>query len=179
MECWADTIIPCPFCDGYENRDRVWGIVASSEMYAHHFPKMLKNWTPHIKLLLQAGVTIDSAYRDELVADGIAVHQGDITQVHHTAGKVNAVTLDTGEKIKVETLLWIPPKQPVPLIQMLMDNLGLAVDDDGFVITDEMQHTNINHIWAAGDVQNGRSGAFDAANTGGKVAQLIIKGWYQ
>jgi thioredoxin reductase len=21
VECWADTIIPCPFCDGYENRD--------------------------------------------------------------------------------------------------------------------------------------------------------------
>ena len=29
-ECWGDTIIPCPFCDGYENRDRTWGIVGSS-----------------------------------------------------------------------------------------------------------------------------------------------------
>lgn len=39
--CWADTIIPCPFCDGYENRDRVWGVVASSERDAQHFPKMI------------------------------------------------------------------------------------------------------------------------------------------
>ena len=29
-ECWGDTIIPCPFCDGYENRHRTWGIVGSS-----------------------------------------------------------------------------------------------------------------------------------------------------
>jgi thioredoxin reductase len=58
-ECWGDTIIPCPFCDGYENRDRVWGVVASSELYAHHFPKMVQNWTSDVKLLLQPGVSID------------------------------------------------------------------------------------------------------------------------
>jgi thioredoxin reductase len=23
VECGADTIIPCPFCDSYENRDRI------------------------------------------------------------------------------------------------------------------------------------------------------------
>lgn len=31
IECWADTIISCPFCDGYENRDRIWGIVVNSK----------------------------------------------------------------------------------------------------------------------------------------------------
>src|SRR6185437_1579417 len=24
LECWADSIISCPFCDGYENIDRTW-----------------------------------------------------------------------------------------------------------------------------------------------------------
>jgi thioredoxin reductase len=40
VECWADTIIPCPFCDGYENRDRVWGIVVNSKVELEKFPKM-------------------------------------------------------------------------------------------------------------------------------------------
>ena len=30
VQCWADTIIPRPFCDGYENKDRIWGIVVLS-----------------------------------------------------------------------------------------------------------------------------------------------------
>lgn len=32
VECWADTIIPCSFSDGYGNKDRIWGIVANSKM---------------------------------------------------------------------------------------------------------------------------------------------------
>ena len=44
VEAWANTIIPGPFCDGYENRDRIWAIVANYEMEATHFPKMVQNW---------------------------------------------------------------------------------------------------------------------------------------
>lgn len=176
-ECWGDTIIPCPFCDGYENRDRVWGVVASSERDAHHFPKMVQNWTSDVKLILQPGVSIDRDYQDSLIASGIAVHTGEITQIHHTDGKVKGVSLDTGEKVEVGTLLWIPPQEPLPLIHTLVENLGLAVDDEGHVKTNDAQQTNVDRLWAAGDVQNGRW-ALDATCTGGKVANMIIKGWY-
>ena len=37
-ECWGGTIIPCPFCDGYENRDRAWGIVPSMKEEIDVFP---------------------------------------------------------------------------------------------------------------------------------------------
>ena len=49
VECWADTIIPCPFCDGYENRDRVWGIVVNSKVELEKFPKMAQNWTSQLR----------------------------------------------------------------------------------------------------------------------------------
>lgn len=51
-DAWADTIIPCPFCDGYENRDRMWGLVANSELQATHFPALVHNWTSSAKLIL-------------------------------------------------------------------------------------------------------------------------------
>ena len=44
-ECWADTIISCPFCDGYENRDH---IVANSKMLLDLLPKMVQNWISKI-----------------------------------------------------------------------------------------------------------------------------------
>jgi thioredoxin reductase len=46
VECWADTIILCPFCDGYENRDRVWGIVVNSKVELERFPKMAQIGPP-------------------------------------------------------------------------------------------------------------------------------------
>jgi len=177
-ECWADTIISCPYCDGYENRDRVWGIVATSERDAYHFPMLAHNWTQNVTLLLQSGISIDSDYHDKLIAAGILVHTGNITQIHHTGGKVECVLLDTEKEIEVGTLLWIPPKKPLPLVYILVEKLGLEVDDIGFIKTDSTQQTNVPNLWAVGDVQNGRW-ALDAIYTGGKVANTIIKDWYR
>jgi thioredoxin reductase len=153
-------------------------VVASSERDAHHFPRLIQNWTAKVKLLLQPGVSIDSAYAADLIASGISVHEGAITQIHHAGGKVEGISLDTGEIIEVGTLLWVPPKDPLPLIHTLVENLGLEVDGEGYVKTNNNQQTNINRLWAAGDVQNGRW-ALDATCTGGKAAQTIIKDWYQ
>ncbi len=177
-ECWADTIIPCPYCDGYENRDRVWAVVAASAHEAHHFAKLAQNWTADVKVILQAGVSLEADFEAELRAAGISVHRGQIVQVHHTRGKVEAVSLENGERLQAGNLLWIPPKEPLPLIQALVDSLGLEVDDVGFVKTNEAQQTNVDRLWAAGDVQNGRW-ALDATCTGGKVAQTIIRSWYR
>ncbi|MEP7358711.1 MAG: NAD(P)/FAD-dependent oxidoreductase [Anaerolineales bacterium] len=176
-ECWADTVIPCPYCDGYENRDRVWGVVASSESTAQHFPKLVQNWTSDVKLLLQPGVVLDTGYRDSLLAAGISIHSGSISHIHHTGGKVEAVALGTGETIRLGTLLWVPPTEPLPLVKALVGNLGLETDSAGYVKTNEAQQTNIPNLWAAGDVQHGRW-ALDAVSTGGKAAQMIIKTWY-
>lgn len=176
-ECWADTIIPCPYCDGYENRDKVWGVVATSEKDAYHFPMLAYNWTRNIKLILQSGVSIDSDYQDKLTASGISVHRGDIEHIHHTDGKVEYILLDTGEAITVGTLLWVPPKKTLPLVQRLAANLGLEIDDEGYVKTANTQQTNVTNLWAVGDVQNGHW-AIDAICTGAKVANLIIREWY-
>jgi thioredoxin reductase len=177
VECWGDTIIPCPFCDGFENRDRVWGIVPSSEMELNKFPKLAQNWTRQIKVFLPAELRIDPNYRVELETLGIPVHEGPITEIHHTDGKVEAVTLDSGERVEVETLLWLPAEKPSSLIQNLVENLGLELDETGYVKTDEMQQTNVDGLWAAGDVQ-GWSGGLKAAAAGGIAGHAIIHGWY-
>jgi len=62
IECWGDTIISCPFCDGYENRDRIWGIVVNSKMQLDLFPKMIQNWTSKIKVFISPHIKIESSY---------------------------------------------------------------------------------------------------------------------
>lgn len=36
--CWGGTVIPCPFCDGWENRGRAWGIVPTAPGHLALFP---------------------------------------------------------------------------------------------------------------------------------------------
>ena len=177
VECWADTIIPCPFCDGYENRDRVWGIVVNSKVQLEWFPKMAQNWTSKIKVFIPPNLEIEPSYQNELSKLDIPIYRGAITNVNHSNTKVQSVTLESGEKIEVETLLWIPSKRPSPLIQRLVENLGLELDEQGNVKTDEMQKTNVKGLYAAGDVK-GSMGALVAANDGGIAGVSIAHEWY-
>jgi thioredoxin reductase len=179
VECWADTIIPCPFCDGYENRDRAWGIVVNSKMELERFPKMVQNWTSKIKIFVSPSIELSPSYQNELSKLGIPVHRDAITKVNHTGTKVESVSLDSGEKIEVDTLFWVPPKRPSPLIQKLVENLGLELDKQGNVKADEMQQTNVKGLYAAGDVHLNRPmGVLAAAYDGAMAATSIVLEWY-
>jgi thioredoxin reductase len=178
IECWADTIIPCAFCDGYENRDRIWGVVVNSKMELEKLPKMAKNWTSKIKVFISPNIEITTSYQNELSRLDIPIYRGIITNVNHTSSKVESVSLDSGEKIETGTLLWIPSKRPSPLVQKLVENMDLELDEQGYVKTDKMQQTNIKGLFAAGDVQNPYSGALEAAYTGGVSATSIVHEWY-
>ncbi len=177
LECWSDTIIPCPLCDGYENRDRNWGIVPTDQNEAQVFPKLAQNWTSSIKVFLPTGLEMDEALRTELAVLGISVHGGSITEVHHAVGKVEAVSLDSGGRVPVETLLWKPKARVSTLVQNLVANLGLEIDESGWITTDESQQTSVPGVWAVGDVQ-GWVGGLGAAAAGDRAAFGLIKGWY-
>ena len=78
-ECWGDTIISCPFCDGYENRDRIWGIVGSSADEISSFPLMAQNWTSEIKVIVAADAKLNAAYEAQLDELGLPIHH----RYHH------------------------------------------------------------------------------------------------
>ena len=178
LECWADTIIHCPFCDGYENKDRVWGIVVNSKAELKRFPEMARNWTSKIKVFIPQNMKIESSYQNELSKLDIPVYRGIITTVNHINTKVESVTLDSGKKIEVDTLWWVPSRRPSQLIQRLVENLGLEVDEQqGNIKTDKKQQTSVKGLYAAGDVV-GAMGALGAAHDGGKAATSILHKWY-
>jgi thioredoxin reductase len=175
--CWGRTIIPCPFCDGYENRDRLWAIVARTQDELDHFPTMTRNWTDRRVVIASHDVDVTPQHLEALHRLNIGFHRGDIVAIDHHDGDVRSVTLDDGTAVTAETLLWTPDEAPSPLITRLATTLGLATDDQGHVITDEYQGTNVAGVWASGDVK-GWTGAIESANQGGMAAAMIVHGWY-
>ena len=179
IECWGDTIISCPFCDGYENRDRIWGIVVNSKMQLDLFPKMIQNWTSKIKVFISLHIKIESSYQNELSKLNISVYRGIIIKVNHNGTKVESVSLESGENIPVDTLLWIPQVKPIQLIQRLIENFGLELNEQGYIKTDEKLRTNVKGLYAAGDVKGSSPiGALAAAYNGGIAATSIVHEWY-
>ena len=177
-ECWGDTVIACPFCDGYERRDTVWGLVVPSAGAKATPPLFAQNWTDKVKLFLGSGVDLPDELAAGLEAQGLSLHRGDITAINHEDGKIASVTLGDGETVPVETLLWSPESVPAPLVDQLQLRLGLAVDEGGFIAVNPMQQTSVEGIWAAGDAIASTM-ALDAARSGGAVAMLIVQGWFE
>lgn len=179
MEAWADSIIPCPFCDGYENRDRIWGLVAQDEMQLNYLPKMLQHWASKIKVILHNNqLDVEPAYAQELARLGITLHRGQISAIQQSAGKLEAVTLGSGARVVVETLWWILPREKTALTRKLITGLGLETDEQGRIVTDEMHQTNVPGLFAVGDVLEGKANAIGAAMAGNTAAAAIVHGWF-
>lgn len=176
-ECWGHTIIPCPFCDGFENRDRVWGLVVNSEHTLEHMPLIVGHWTASAKLLLSADVTLTQAHCEALNQQGIDVYEGEIIEVHHKAGQVEAVTLTGGERVDVQTLWWRPAEAPLPLTQQVIDTFHLELDSSGFIKTDAFHQTSTPRLWAVGDIK-GWAGAIGAAHAANLAATAIVRDWF-
>lgn len=176
-ECWADTIIPCPFCDGFENRDRRWGIVPTMGHELDVFPAMVQNWTSDRVAIAPRGFDVTDEQRRMIDELGVALHVGDIVALDQRDGKLASVTLDSGETVEVGTLLYTPPEEPTPLVTSLVETLGLDLNEHRYVAVDELQRTNVERLWAAGDVQ-GWMGGIESANAGGMAATMIIADWY-
>lgn len=174
LDCWGNTILMCPYCDGYENRDRVWGLVMTSDADLAHKPLLYRHWTTSAKCIIAPEVALSSEREAQLTAQGLSVHRGTIAQVHHEAGKVNAVTLDTGERITVQTLWWTLAHEPQPLTAQVIANLDLALEDNGTIKTDPFYETSTPKLWAVGDIK-GWATALGAAHAGAQAAYAITR----
>jgi pyruvate/2-oxoglutarate dehydrogenase complex dihydrolipoamide dehydrogenase (E3) component len=141
------------------------------------FPSMVRNWTADRLVIAPRGVEVTAELEVTLRGSDVPLFRGDIVALTHEQGELAAVTLDTGQAIDVGTLLWTPANQPTALVTDLVERLGLALDAHGHVAVDGRQRTNIDRLWAAGDIQ-GWTGAIEAATLGSMVGAMIVHDWY-
>ncbi len=178
-DAWANTIIPCPFCDGYENRDRVWGLVINSALQAAHFPALVNNWTPSARLILnQKDIVLDANVEQQLRKNGFTIHAGSIVEIEQVDGNVKSVKLDTGETVEVETLWWALERKKSALEAKVIRDFQLSLDESGLIQTDESGQTGVNGLYAVGDLAQMPPSALGAMVGGNTAALSIIREWF-
>lgn len=88
---------------------------------------------------------------DELVKKGIDLKlESDIAGIEKTDSSLVA-TLRNGESLEVDQVMYATGR--VPLVRDLgLREIGLEIRADGRIVVDEFSRTNIDHIYAVGDV---------------------------
>jgi thioredoxin reductase len=149
-EGWGKTIVPCPYCDGFEVAGQHWGVVWFRPQ-SHMQVKLFQDWTDRLTVFAD-GHDIAPDIRADLARRNIPIVEGQITGIARSGDHSATVRLDAGPDVEVDILFAHPPIKPSA---SLHESLGLATVDTPLGIAlqvDERRETSTPGIYAAGDL---------------------------
>jgi thioredoxin reductase len=149
-ESWGTSIVPCPYCDGFEVAGQHWGLVWFRPQ-SHIQVRLFHDWTDRLTVFAD-GHDIAPDVRADLARRNIPVVDGRIIGIARHGGHNATVKLDTGPDVEVDILFAHPPTKPSA---SLHESLGLATVNTplGIVLkVDERRETSVPGIYAAGDL---------------------------
>jgi thioredoxin reductase len=168
-DCWGVSILHCPYCHGYEIRDKPTAVMANGEA-AFHVAMLIYNWTPHITVLTNGVSQLRQQEFEALQALGVSVVEKEIESVRHKDGNLEKIVFKDGTDFSVGAMYAsIPFRQQSPLAE----NLGCKMTYKGHIEIDEQHRTSIPGVYAAGD-NTAEHRAISVAAASGTIAGFTI-----
>lgn len=171
-ELWGHSIFQCPYCHGWERRDRPWGYLVRPEHAAHVVPFVLqlRSWTQDLQVFTQGDFELPAEAQRRLTAAGVRLETSRIERLVAHDRSLEAIELVGGARVRCEVLFVHPPQRQIELVT----SLGLTLDSEGFVQVDPMsRETSVPGIFAAGDLTTRMQAAIVAASAGMQAAAML------
>jgi thioredoxin reductase len=124
-EHWGKAVFHCPFCHGWELRDRRWVVHAEAEM-AERLETLAGGWTDDVTVIPPA----------------------EVAELRIEDGTVRAVARTDGSEVPCDAVLF---HAPLRRRGRLAESLGLELTEQGLVAVDALGHTSVPGVYAAGD----------------------------
>jgi len=146
-ECWGISVIHCPYCHGYEFRNKKTAILADGDRLIH-FTSLIKNLTDDVTLITSGKTAGDINGIATLKKNDIKIIEKKISEIEHHNGYVNKIIFSDGTAESFEAMY-----APVPFRQhcSIPQELGCEMTDTGLIKIDDSQKTTVDNIYAVGD----------------------------
>jgi thioredoxin reductase len=167
-ERWARDVLHCPYCHGYEVRDRKLGVLGGSPA-AVRYAQIVRQWSEDVVYFTPRETLLPSE-RIQLAARGIAIAEGNAQRILVERDRLTGVELHGGRTVACEAL-FVPPRF-VPQNDLLV-GLGCDLDPVGWPTTDDTGLTSVPGVWVAGNISNPRAQVITAAGEGSAAAIAI------
>ncbi|HLI50483.1 MAG TPA: NAD(P)/FAD-dependent oxidoreductase [Thermomicrobiaceae bacterium] len=149
-ERWGKSVIPCPYCHGFEFSGRRLGVLHISPASIHH-AMLIPEWGPTTYFLNGAPLPHDEPLA-ELRRRGVDLEPAPVKALHGAGTELSCVELEDGRTVPLDALLVVAPTQSNSDIA---EQLGCELEEGPFgqiVKTDGMQMTTVPNVFAAGDI---------------------------
>jgi thioredoxin reductase (NADPH) len=145
----------CPVCDGYEHTGKRLGILGWGPGVARH-ALFLRTFSEWISVFLH-GHSPESLgrYAELLARRGIAVHAPRVVEIMEEGGDPGSEYVGCGVRLQDGS------EHPLAVLYSALGcdvnlapvrDVGLKLDEEGYVVTDVHQQTSVRGIYAAGDL---------------------------
>ncbi|WP_016905881.1 NAD(P)/FAD-dependent oxidoreductase [Streptomyces xiaopingdaonensis] len=150
---WGRDVVHCPYCHGWEVRDRAVGVLACGPLSVHQ-ALLFRQWSADVVLLAHTGPQPGAEEAEQLAARGIAVVQGEVAAVETAEDRLAGVRLADGGFVAREALA-VAPRMVARA--GFLDGLGLrpAEHPGGageYVPSDAAGRSAVPGVWVAGNV---------------------------
>jgi thioredoxin reductase len=167
-EFYGKTVHHCPYCDGWEHRDRRLAALGAGEA-AVGLALSLRTWSPHVTACSN-GQRLSAADRQRATRNGIAIREEAVRQLAGARGRLEAVHFVGGPALPCDALFFAAAqgqRSPLPLM------LGCECDQDGLIATRGKQGSGVCGLFLAGDADGDVQFAIVAAAEGATAATAI------
>ncbi|MCB9620789.1 MAG: NAD(P)/FAD-dependent oxidoreductase [Sandaracinus sp.] len=166
-ERFGHAIFLCPFCHGWEMRDRPLAVLASGEG-ATHLGRLLRGWTNDVVVLTNGGPLDDEA-RATLERARVAVDERRVVALEGEGRALERVRFEDGDVLERRGLFVVTAQRQVPLVE----GLGLELDAAGYVTIDAQMQTSRAGLHAAGDLTSRMQQVVESAAQGLRAGALV------
>lgn len=139
----------CITCDGYSSRGMKLVVVGNTDDAAVT-ALQLKRFTDDVTIITnQQDCLIGEAEQARLAQGGVALIHDSIKSAEGENGQFRSLLTTSGSTIPLDRLF--NQQGARPLVHLGLD-LGVALDENGYISVDSEQKTNVPGVYAAGDV---------------------------
>jgi thioredoxin reductase len=171
-ERWGREVMHCPYCHGWEVRDRAFGVIAHPVLSAHQ-ALIVSQWSDDVTLFLHTTADPSAEDRARVAAAGIEVVTGEVAGLVVEDDRLTGVRMADGRVVERD-VLFVGPR-PTPRDDLLTA-LGAATRETPFgpfVVVDETGRTSVPGVWAAGNAIGAQEQVINAASGGYRAGTAI------
>ena len=164
-ECYGRSIFHCPYCDGWERRDRPLAAFGRGADVAG-LALGLKTWSADV-VVCTHGARLERPLRERLDAQRHRVRTEPIARLEHADGALSRVVFASGEPLPRDALFFATGQHPQSSLAIA---LGCTLNRRGTVKTGTLCDTNVPRVFVAGDASRDAQFVVVAAAEGVKAA---------
>jgi len=168
-EFWGRSVFVCPFCDGWEIRDRsviVYGkgketVALAQELYG---------WTNRVSVCVENATALTAMQRRWIQLTNCRLVKGRLKRLVGEQRSLRAVEMANGDWLSCDALFLATPLRQTSDIA---ESLGCKIDKKGSIVVDDKCRTNVRGCYAAGDAVTNVHQVILAAASGVRAAVAI------